>query len=134
MTSFAWAHSATGCDQPAAPASPTSASARSPLSRAPVTHVGEHAVTLGVGSLHGLPSTLARRADLATGRGRMSVQHVDFGHTEVAAWPHAAIGDEVTVFGAGAASATDLAETIGTVGEEILVRVSPLVPRIYRGE
>ncbi len=101
---------------------------------APVTHVSEHAVTLGVGSLHGLPSTLARRADLATGRGRMSVQHVDFGHTEVAAWPHAAIGDEVTVFGAGAASATDLAETIGTVGEEILVRVSPLVPRIYRGE
>ena len=101
---------------------------------APVTHVGEHAVTLGVGSLHGLPSTLARRADLATGRGRMSVQHVDFGHTEVAAWPHAAIGDEVTVFGAGAASATDLAETIGTIGEEILVRVSPLVPRIYRGE
>jgi len=101
---------------------------------APVTHVSEHAVTLGVGSLHGLPSTLARRADLATGRGRVSVQHVDRGHTEVAAWPHAAIGDEVTVFGPGAASATDLAETIGTVGEEILVRVSPLVPRVYRGE
>jgi alanine racemase len=64
----------------------------------------------------------------------MSVQHIDLAHTEVAAWPHAAIGDEVTVFGAGAASATDLAETIGTVGEEILVRVSPLVPRVYRGE
>ena len=63
------------------------------------------------------------------------MQHVGLGHTEVAAWPDAAIGDEVTVFGAGAARrATDLAEAIGTVGEEILVRVSPLVPRVYRGE
>ena len=29
-------------------------------------------------------------------------------------------------------SATDLAETIGTIGEEIALRVSPLVPRTYR--
>ena len=34
-TSFASAHSATGCDQPAGPARPTSASARSPLSALP---------------------------------------------------------------------------------------------------
>ena len=34
---------------------------------------------------------------------------------------------------AGAASSTDLAELIGTIGEEIAVRVSPLVPRIYAG-
>jgi alanine racemase len=61
------------------------------------------------------------------------VEHVDLGHTVIAAWPNAAIGDEITVFGTGAASATDLAEAIGTVGEEILVRVSPLVPRVYRG-
>ncbi len=40
----------------------------------------------------------------------------------------------MTVFGPGAASATDLAEAIGTVGEELLVRVSPLVPRVYRGD
>ena len=101
---------------------------------APVTHVSEHAVTIGVGSLHGLPSSLAKRARLAPGQGRLSVERVDLGHTVIAAWPHAAVGDEITVFGAGAASATDLAEAIGTVGEEILVRVSPLVPRIYRGE
>ena len=55
-------------------------------------------------------------------------------HTTVSPWPHAAVGEDVTVFGPDAASATDLAETIGTVGEEILVRVSPLVPRVYRGE
>ncbi len=91
-------------------------------------------MTLGVGSLHGLPSTLAKRARLTSVPGRPSVEHVGLGHTVVAEWPHAAIGDEVTVFGAEAASATDLAEAIGTVGEEILVRVSPLVPRVYRGE
>ena len=101
---------------------------------APVTHVSEHDVTLGVGSLHGLPSSLAKRARLAPVQGRLSVGHVDLGHTVIAAWPNAAIGDEITVFGMGAASATDLAEAIGTVGEEILVRVSPLVPRVYRGE
>ena len=43
----------------------------------------------------------------------------------------------MTVFGPGDAdesSATDLAEAIGTIGEEIAVRVSPLVPRIYSAE
>ncbi len=38
---------------------------------APVTHVGEHGVTLGVGSLHGLPSTLAEaRPDRGSPRTR----------------------------------------------------------------
>jgi alanine racemase len=98
------------------------------------THVDDHAVTLGVGSLHGLPSALAARAHLSTTQGRLAVRHVDLAHTIVDAWPHAAVGDEVIVFGPDAASATDLAEAIDTVGEEILVRVSPLVPRVYRGE
>jgi alanine racemase len=43
----------------------------------------------------------------------------------------------VIVYGSGAdgeASATDLAEIIGTIGEEIAVRVSPLVPRSYAAE
>ena len=54
----------------------------------------------------------------------------------VAPWPDAAIGDSVTVYGPGAGGAgttTDLAELIGTIGEEIAVRVSPLVPRTYAG-
>jgi alanine racemase len=99
-----------------------------------VTHVDDHAVTLGLGSLHGLPSALAARARLSTAQGRLAVRHVSLTHTVIDAWPHAAVGDEVVVFGPDAASATDLAEAIGTVGEEILVRVSPLVPRITRGE
>ena len=52
----------------------------------------------------------------------------------IEAWPGAAVGDEVSVFGPGArgeSSVTTLAEAIGTVGEEIIVRVSPLVPRVY---
>ena len=46
----------------------------------------------------------------------------------------AAVGDEVAVFGPGSlgeSSPTTLAEAIGTVGEEIMVRVSPLIPRVY---
>jgi alanine racemase len=101
---------------------------------APVTHVADHAVSIGVGALHGLPSSLARHAVLAPAQGHVAVDEVGLFHTTVAPWPHAAVGEEVTVFGPGAATATDLAETIGTVGEEILVRVSPLVPRVYRGE
>ncbi len=100
---------------------------------APVTHVGDYAVTVGVGSLHGLPSSLAKRAAFATDGHRPAVQHIDAAHSAVEPWRGASLGDEVTIFGAGASSATDLAEAIGTVGEEILVRVSPLVPRSYRG-
>lgn len=101
---------------------------------APVTHVGDYAVAVGVGSLHGLPSTIAQHAAFTVAGRRVDVQHVAEAHTAVTPWSGAAIGDEVTVFGARGPSATDLAEAIGTVGEEILVRVSPLVPRTYRGE
>jgi alanine racemase len=55
----------------------------------------------------------------------------------VDAWDGAAVGDQVMIYGPGSAgegSATDLAELIGTIGEEIAVRVSPLVPRVYSGE
>lgn len=101
---------------------------------APTTHVGDHSVTLGIGSLHGLPSTLSGRTHLASDHGLLAVRHVDLAHTMVDASPSAKIGDEVIVFGPDAASVTELAESIDTVGEEILVRVSPLVPRIYRGD
>ena len=52
----------------------------------------------------------------------------------IEAWPEALIGDEVVLYGDGAASATELAEALGTIGEEIALRVSPLVIREYRGE
>lgn len=100
---------------------------------ATVSHVGERAVTVAVGALHGLPSTLALRTALIVDGRRVTLQHMGPTHMTLDPWPGAAAGDEVTVFGPDAASATDLGETIDSVGEEILVRVSPLVPRIYRG-
>ena len=50
----------------------------------------------------------------------------------IEAWPEALIGDEVVIYGDGAVSATDLGEAIGTIGEEIALRVSPLIAREYR--
>lgn len=96
---------------------------------APVTAADGHEVTLGVGSLHGLPSSLAGRARIAG----HEIRKIDLAQTVVTPWSQAQVGDQVEVFGSRSASATDLGEAIGTVGEEILVRVSPLVPRVYRG-
>ncbi|MEN2740918.1 alanine racemase [Microbacterium sp. X-17] len=92
------------------------------------------AVVVPVGSLHGLPSTLGA-FEVATERG----PHVlgPLGETESLIRSDVLrIGDHVVIYGtadAGGASATDLAERIGTVGEEIAVRISPLVPRVYSG-
>lgn len=107
-----------------------------PIARlvAPVTRVGEHSVTLGVGSFHGLPSSLAARSSLVQAGSRRAIREVSEFDTLVERWPGVASGDDVTVFGGSGASATDLAEAIDTVGEEILVRVSPLVPRRYVGD
>jgi len=99
---------------------------------APVTAVRQGAVEVGIGALDGLPSTLAGRVEVGTPAGARLLRAVDDTTLTVDAWPGAAIGDEVVVFGPGshgAPSATTLAEAIDTVGEEILVRVSPLSPR-----
>ncbi len=57
---------------------------------------------------------------------------IEAASTLVEAWPDAAPGETVIVWGrGGVASATDLAELIDTIGEEIALRVSPIVPRRY---
>jgi alanine racemase len=103
--------------------------------QAEVTAVRDAEVEVGIGALHGLPSTLAGRAYVGTPAGRRALLRV--GRSSIVdAWAGAAVGDTVTVYGPGGAgegSATDLAELIGTIGEEIAVRVSPLVPRVYSG-
>jgi alanine racemase len=99
----------------------------------PVTHAGDERVVLAVGALDGLPSSLARKSTVTVPGGRSDVHEIGLTRTTIASWPGAAVGDEVVVFGGTARSATDLAEDIGTVGEEILLRISPLVPRVYRG-
>lgn len=93
-------------------------------------------VTIDLGSLDGLPSTLEHQVSVGTPAGARRLLSVGV-HSVVEGWPDAAPGDMVVVFGPGGSgegSPTDLAEAIGTIGEEIAVRVSPLVPRVYAGE
>lgn len=100
---------------------------------ASVTAVDENEATLNVGSLHGVFSTLAGRAEVSCGPHRAALVAVGQTSSTASSWPGASVGDRVTVLGAPAMSATSLAEQVDTVGEEVLLRVSPLVPREYRG-
>ncbi|GAA5208731.1 alanine racemase [Microbacterium kyungheense] len=108
-----------------------------PIARleADVTAVHHENVEVGIGALHGLPTSLGGgRVRVGTSEGGRHLELVGETHSLVERWPGAAVGDTVTVFGPGVrgeGSSTDLAELIGTIGEEIAVRVSPLVPRAY---
>lgn len=98
----------------------------------PVTAVGADAARVGVGSADGLPSTLGGRVTVQTPAGRRALLEVDDVESAVAVWPGAAVGQTVRITGPGAPGMTDLAESIGTIGEEIALRLSPLLPRDYR--
>lgn len=99
---------------------------------ATVTDVDADRVRVDIGHLHGVPSALAGRFSATTPAGPRRVLAIEPTTSVIDGWPGAAEGDEVTVFGrGGAASATDLAEMIDTIGEEIALRVSPNIPRRY---
>lgn len=86
---------------------------------------------VGIGSFDGLPSAL-RGSAVGTPAGSRELRRVDHTMCVVEGWDGMTVGDEVHIFGTGAygeASATTLAEAIGTVGEEILTRLSPRVRR-----
>lgn len=106
-----------------------------PISRleAQVVSIDGDTVSLDVGALDGLPSILGGTVSVSTPAGQRRLVSVGV-RSVVEGWAGAAPGDRVAVYGGGSASATDLAEAIGTIGEEIAVRVSPLVPRVYAGE
>lgn len=98
-----------------------------------VVDVRDDEVLIGAGWLHGIPSTLAGMP-AGTRAGAREVVRIESAVSSVRAWPGARIGDSVRLFGAGEwgeRDATALAERIDTVGEEILTRISPLVPRRY---
>jgi alanine racemase len=102
---------------------------------ATVAAVDGGTVTIDVGALDGLPSLLAGRVRVGTPSGPRRVMSMDAAMV-VESWPGAAVGDTVVVYGPGSSgesSATTLGEAIGTIGEEIAVRVSPLIAREYRG-
>ncbi|MGO1848053.1 alanine racemase [Microbacterium sp.] len=101
---------------------------------APVIEVGSGAATIDIGSVDGVFSSWGGRIEVSTPEGRRRLLDVAPFSSRVEAWPGAAPGDEVTIFGAraaGAPTSTDQAELIDTVGEEPLLRLSPLIPRVY---
>ncbi|MDY0829392.1 alanine racemase [Microbacterium sp. BG28] len=99
---------------------------------AEVLSVDDDRVRIGAGALDGLVSVLGGRVDVQTPAGPRRLVAVDEVSAVVVGWDGARAGDRVRIYGTDAASPTDLAETIGTIGEEIALRVSPLVERRYR--
>jgi alanine racemase len=98
---------------------------------ATVTAVVGDEVFIDLGSADGLPSALAERFPVLTPGGACHVRAIDDLACTIEAWPGAKLGDVVRIYGEGASSPTDLAEAIDTIGEEIALRVSPLVERRY---
>jgi alanine racemase len=99
---------------------------------APVAGVDDAVVRLDVGSLDGLDSRVAGRLDVGTPAGPRRIRAVEETTTLVDAWPGAAVGQDVALLGGRArATATDVAETLGTIGEEVVLRISPRLPRRY---
>ncbi|MFT4234941.1 MAG: alanine racemase [Microbacterium sp.] len=94
---------------------------------ATVAAVHDDTVEVGIGSLDGLFSTLGGRVSAGTPAGARALRAVGETVSIIDGWPGAAIGDEVFVFGpgdTGESSATTLAETIDTVGEEVVLRLA----------
>lgn len=95
--------------------------------KADVIDTAADRVRLDIGALDGLPSTLA---GAAVGDGSVRILRVGPTWTDLEPWEGAVVGQTFTILGPGAVSATDLAEHIDTVGEEILTRISPLIARV----
>lgn len=100
--------------------------------RASVRAVDGDEVTIGIGGFDGLPSTIVG-AEVGTPAGARPLRSIGATASVVGSWPDARVGDDVWLFGAGRQGeqdATALAERIGTVGEEIVTRLSPRVRRV----
>ena len=92
-----------------------------------------------LGYADGIPRSATNVGPVLVGGGRFTVSGtvcmdqfvVDVGDLEVAA------GDEVVLFGdgeAGEPTADDWSAAVGTINYEIVTRIGPRVPRIYRNE
>lgn len=99
--------------------------------QAPVIELHDDHIVIGLGGLHGFPSTLSG-APVGTPGGRRELLSIGAMTSRLHGWPGVAVGDVVTVFGPGSdgeVDATALAERIDTVGEEILTRLTSRVTR-----
>ncbi|MET0694435.1 MAG: alanine racemase [Propionibacteriaceae bacterium] len=94
-------------------------------------------VPLGYGD--GVPRQASNRAQVSVGDGRAKLRGnvcMDQFVVELGPDSDAAVGDEVTVFGAGdhgEPTAADWAEWCDTIGYEIVTRIGSRVPRVYVG-
>jgi len=101
--------------------------------RAEVAKVGRKDTIIEAGYVTGLMSTAAGSLTAATPGGRLPVTEIAADTLRIPHWTDAEAGQVVTLFGAAPAdSATDLAERLGTIGEEIVLRLAADLPRSYR--
>lgn len=95
-----------------------------------VRHVSADAVVIDAG-WNAVPSTAANQVAIQTPAGPRAVNRIGSDLIVCEPWP-AVPGDRLALFGGSALeSATDIAERIGTIGEEIVLRISPEIPRRY---
>lgn len=100
--------------------------------RAQVVRVGDAGARADIGASAGLPTSVAGQITAATPAGSSVVDQVHLETLLLRPWAGQAVGDEVTLFGRGGIdSATDIAERIGTIGEELVLRISDEVPRRF---
>lgn len=98
---------------------------------------GQSLAFVPIGSGDGILGECAGRVDVAIGGRRYPVTTVGIDGLQVAvAGGEVVAGDQVYLFGPGADGEPTLqewADTLGTIGEEIVVRLSPLITRRYVG-
>jgi alanine racemase len=113
---------------------------RAPMTmRAMVIAASDTAVTLDLGSADGIPPSVlgpsGSGAEVLLGGRRAAVTAVGIDTLQVAAT--SMVGEEAIIFGPGdqgEPTAEEWAAWAGTIGDEILARVSTRIPRVYLGE
>ncbi len=105
--------------------------------RAPVASIANGIATISVGSADGIQVPALGKAEVAVRKRRHAVLALDVDWMSFdVAHSSIAVGDEVTVFGAGdrgEATAEEWARWGGTIGDEIVARAGERLPRFYLG-
>lgn len=100
--------------------------------QAPVRRVGPVDVIVDAGYTAGLFSTAAGHLHADTAVGRHPITEIAADTLRLPLAPGIEPGQTITIFGGGVAdSATDLAERLGTIGEEVILRLAADLPRRY---
>ena len=104
--------------------------------RARVTATEHGIATLGIGTRHGLPAAEPGQLAARAPYGPVAIAGVELDRTVLVA-PGARVGDIVTLFGTpgrGEPTLQEWADALGTIGEELAVRLSPAIERRYRAD